>query len=252
MVLTSSSIRQAFWVLLGATLLALLASATPVRGQTAQCSLKLSELPDGVELFGFRLGMTGEQVKARVPQIEFGRTDEFGVSRTTINPDFDPRIDKTAFRNVRSISLDFLDNRLTSLWFGYESAFKWQTEPDFVAGISQSLRLPAAWEPWKSHGSRIRCADFQITVSTLAGGASFHLIDETAEQTIAARRAAKDQENIASATEEEGEIIADKLTRVYYADACRPTAELKESNRLLFKTKEEAEKAGYKPAKNCQ
>ena len=216
------------------------------RTQTTQCSLKLSELPASPELFGFHLGMTAEQVKARVPLIVFGDTDDLGVSKTTINPDFDARIDKAAFAGVRTISLDFLDDRVSSLWLGYESSFKWQTVVDFVAGTSQSLRLPDAWEPWKSRGSRIRCADFQMTVSIIAGGASFHLIDETAEQTIAARREAKDRE-----AEGENDIIADKQSKIYYAGACH-SATVKEANRVLFKTKEEAEKAGYKAAENCQ
>jgi hypothetical protein len=254
MILFVSSLRQKSLLLLGATLLFVLSGATRIQAQKAPCSMKLSELPANADLFGFHLGMTGEQVKTRVPQVVFGPTDDFGVSRTTINPDFDPRIDKTVFAGVRTISLDFLDNRLSSLWLGYESSFKWQTVPDFVAGISQSLRLPDAWEPWKSRGSRIRCSDFQITLSMVAGGASIHLIDETAEQTIAARRETKAQEALAAEAEgdAEDEIIADRQSRVYYSGACKPASDLKETNRVLFKTKEEAEKAGYKAAKHCQ
>ncbi|MEP6718554.1 MAG: hypothetical protein ABJB21_05400 [bacterium] len=195
--------------------------------------------------------MTREQVKARVRQIDFGPTDDLGVSKTTINPNFFPRKDPTSFVDLRTISFNFLDDRISSLWFGYERSFKWRTVPDFVAGISQSLRLPDAWAPWKTRGSRIRCADFHITVSTLAGGASFHLIDDTAEQTIAARRLAKDQEAMAQA-EGETEIIADKGRRVYYAGGCLPANGLKETDRVVFKTKEEAEKAGYTVAKDCQ
>lgn len=220
--------------------------------QKTQCSVKLSQLTVSPELFGFQLGMTREQVKARVPQIDFGETNDLGVSKTTINPDFFPRRDPTTFVDLRTISFDFLDDRVSSLWFGYESSFKWRTVPDFVAGISQSLRLPDAWEPWKTRGSRIRCADFQITVTTLAGGASFHLIDDTAEQTIAARRLAKDQETIAAAAEAESGIVGDRQSRVYYSDACRPATEVKEANRIVFKTAEEAEKAGYKAATKCQ
>ncbi len=233
-------------------LLSLLVCATQIRAQTTPCSLKLAELPPSAELFGFHLGMTAEQVKARLPHITFGPIDDFCVSKTTANPDFNPDLDKSAFGGVRTISLDFLDNHLSSLWLGFESSYKWQTVPDFVAGISQSLHLPDAWEPWKSRGSLIRCADFQITLSIVAAGVSFHLIDETAEQTIATRREAKYQEATAAAEEEENEILADKQSRVYYSEACRPTTEVKETNRVLFKTKEEAEKAGYKAAKNCQ
>jgi methylphosphotriester-DNA--protein-cysteine methyltransferase len=88
----------------------------------------------------------------------------------------------------------------------------------------------------------------------VAGGASFHLIDETAEKTIAARREAKDQEELAAAAaaEDESEIIADRQSKVYYSDTCRPLTEVKEANRVLFKSIEEAEKAGYKAAKKCQ
>src|SRR6266404_5604890 len=204
-------------------LLSLLVCATQIRAQTTPCSLKLAELPPSAELFGFHLGMTAEQVKARLPHITFGPIDDFCVSKTTANPDFNPDLDKSAFGGVRTISLDFLDNHLSSLWLGFESSFKWQTVPDFVAGISQSWRLPDAWEPWKSRGSRIRCADFQMTVSMIAGGASFHLIDETAKQTIAARRAAKDLEATAAEAEGENEIMADKQSKVYYSGACRST-----------------------------
>ena len=56
----------------------------------------------------------------------FGGTDPFGVSKTTINPYFDPNIDKTKFEGVRSISLDLLDERLTSLWIGFDETFKVQ------------------------------------------------------------------------------------------------------------------------------
>src|SRR6266496_1225269 len=103
------------------------------------CTLKIADLPQGPELLGFRVGMTSEQVKVRVPQVAFGRTSEFGSSSTTINPDFDPRIDKSTFPGVRTVSLDFLDGRLFSLWVGYDSTFKWHSVEEFVRGISQSL-----------------------------------------------------------------------------------------------------------------
>ena len=82
----------------------------------SQCTQKFSELPAAPEFFGFHLGMTKDEVKARVPQTVFGRTDAFGVSKTTINPSFDPKIDQTKFEGVRSISLDMhKDGTQTSL-----------------------------------------------------------------------------------------------------------------------------------------
>jgi hypothetical protein len=230
----------------------ILLCAVEVFGQDAKCSLKLSDLLDAPELFGFRMGMSTVQVKARVPQVGFGRADDFGVAKTTINPDFDPQINKASLNGVRSISLDFLDGRLTSLWLGYDARFKWQTIPDFVQGISRSLRLPDAWKPWKVRGQQLSCADFQMTVSFVAEGPSFHIIDESAEQSIAERRQAKEDQDSAAEAGASTEIVADKRAKFYYSEGCRPVQDMKDSDRVVFKNIEEAEKAGYKPAKNCQ
>ena len=217
--------------------------------QDRQCTLKLAQLPDAPELFGFRMGMTKDQVKVRVPQVVFGRTNEFMVSKTSINPDFDPRIDKSAFAGVRTVSLDFLDDRITSLWLGYDSSFKWHTVPEFVEGISQSLHLPDAWTSWKSRGQQLRCADFQMTVSIVAEGPSFRILDENAEETLTARREASEEQSSAEQSPEA--IVADRQRKIYYSKGCPPANEIKESDRVTFKTSEDAEKAGYKWAKQC-
>src|SRR5881392_1917378 len=112
--------------------LAALFSVSIVSAQQSNCSFKPDRLPDAPELRGFHLGMTYDQVKPRVPQIQFGRADEFGVSKTSISPFFDPRFDKATFADVRTISLDFLDGKLVTLWIGYENSFKWRTVDDFV------------------------------------------------------------------------------------------------------------------------
>src|SRR5688572_13040233 len=53
----------------------LLITVGNVVAQDSRCTLKLSDLPQAAELSGFRIGMTTDQVKARVPQVLFGRTD---------------------------------------------------------------------------------------------------------------------------------------------------------------------------------
>ena len=232
----------------------LLLAAGNIVAQDSQCKVKLSELPQAAELSGFRMGMTMDQVKARVPQVVFGRTDELGTSKTSINPYFDPRIDKTGFVGVRTVSLDFLDGRVTSLWIGYESTFKWPTVADFVKGISQSLSLPDAWSPWKVQGQQLKCADFQVTLSSVAGGPSFRILDLTADATLTARRFAKEEEKEALAEdgEEAAEILGDKHSKVYYPADCEMAKEISESNRTTFKNPSEAEKAGYRLAKECK
>lgn len=237
--------------LLTATLV-LLAGGAGASGQEVQCSLKLADLPMSAELIGFRLGMTSDQVKARVPQVVFGRTNEFAVSKTSINPDFDSRIDKASFPGVRTVSLDFLDDRLTSLWLGYDPTFKWQTVDDFVKGISEALHLPNAWSQWRTRGQRLRCTDFEINVSMLGEGPSFRILDLSAGKTIAARRQAREGQVAAMEEAQVEEIVGDKKSKLFYLGECRPSNALKETDRIVFKSREDAEKAGYKPATQCE
>jgi len=224
---------------------------------SAQCTKKLTELPAAPELLGFRLGMTKEQVKATVPQTVFGRADPSGVSKTTINPHFDPSIDKTKFEGVRSISLDLLDDRLTSIWIGFDETFKVHTAEEFVKLISQSLHVTDNWSSWRSRGLQLRCSDFQLIVTTIAGGPSFRLLDLAAEDTVAARRQAiEEQDSLAESADdgestEPAEIIGDKRTKTYYLNGCQPAKEISEINKITFKTTADAEKAGFKLAKNC-
>src|SRR5437868_7142059 len=225
-----------------------------VSSASAQCTKKVTELPAAPELLGFRLGMTKEQIKVLVPQAAFGRPNPFGVLKTTINPYFDPAIDKTKFPSVRSVSLDLLDDRLTSLWIGFDETFKVQSIDDFVKLISQSLQVPDKWSSWRSKGQQLRCSDFQLIVTTIAGGPSLRLVDSPAEDLIAERRQAKEeQDSLAetASTETPEEIIGDKQSKTYYPAGCQPAKEISESNKVTFKTTAEAEKAGFKAAKNC-
>jgi hypothetical protein len=225
---------------------------------SAQCTKKLSELPAAPELLGFRLGMTKDEIKARVPQTVFGKADHFGVTKTTINPYFDPKIDKTKFEGVRSVSLDLVDDRLTSLWIGFDETFKAHTMEEFVKLISTSLGVDGNWSTWKSRGLQLRCTDFQILVTTVAGGPSFRLLDTAADDVIAQRRQAKEEQDALAeaaapgeSTEAPPEITADKESKTYYPDGCAPSKAIAEKNKVVFKTAADAEKAGFKAAKNC-
>ena len=241
-----------FRTLLFTLLLLLLPQTVP-----AQCTKKLSELPAAPELLGFRLGMTKEQIKARIPQTKFGGADPFGVSKTTINPYFDETIDKSKLESVRSISLDLVDEKLTSIWIGFDETFKAHTADEFVKLLSQSLQLDGTWAS-KARGQQLRCADFQLTVTTVAGGPSFRLVDTAADDLIAQRRQAKEEQDAlaeAGGSGENGEteeIVADKKSKTYYLNGCVPEKEISEANKITFKSAAEAEKAGFKAAKNCR
>ena len=144
--------------------LALLVSISATSSIDAQCTQKLVELPQAPELLGFRLGMTKDEIKARVPQTRFGHADDFGVSKTTINPYFDESIDKSKLESVRSISLDLLDDRLTSIWIGYDETYKVQAVEDFIKSVSASLKLTGPWSAARGRGQQLKCADFQVFV----------------------------------------------------------------------------------------
>jgi len=206
------------------------------------CTLKPEQLPAAPEVYGFRLGMTTEQAKAKAPLIRFGRADEFGVSKTSISPAYDPRFDQATFRGARTISFDFLDGHLVSLWIGYDDTFKWQTLDEFVTGIRKSLNLGSEFET-KRGGQGLRCAGFSIFVSTIARSPSMRITDDAAQETIAARR-----ETAAEAGEA---VVGDKGAMVYYLYTCEPTS-IAAADRITFKNKTDAEKAGYKLAKECQ
>ncbi len=235
-------IKKTVWLLVLA-----LCSVTTTSAQQTSCSAKIDQLPDAPELRGFRLGMTYDQVKARVPPIQFGRTDEFGVAKTSINPSFGPQFDKTTFADVRTISLDFLDGKLVTLWIGYESTFKWQKLDEFVSGMSRSLNLPAVWPP-KRGGQELRCDGFSVLASLIAGSPGIRLTDEAAQETIANRREAA----AAAAEAAETAVIGDQRTKLYYPADCSARVKVPEASRVTFKDKDEAEKAGYKLAKDCQ
>ena len=221
----------------------------------AQCTQKLAELPSAPELLGFRLGMTKDEIKARIPQTRFGRTDDFGVLKTTINPYFDESIDKSNLESVRSISLDLLDDHLTSLWIGYDETYKIQSVEEFIKAISASLKLTGSWSAARGKGQQLKCADFEVFVSTVARGPSLRIVDVGAEEDIAERRQAKEERDSAgaeaTATEETAEIVGDKKAKVYYLATCQTTLEIPEANKILFKSSEDAEKAGFKLAKGC-
>ena len=239
------SISKTLWLILIIVGCALIA-----RAQQPTCNVKLDQLTQPAELFGFHLGMTLEEVKARVPAVRFPAPDQFGVARTTINPSYGPGFDKTSFAGVRTVSMDFLDGKLTTLWIGYDDSFKWQNLDEFVAGMSKALNLPAAW-PAKGPGRQLDCDGFAAFASMIAGSPTLRITNEAAQETIGTRRAEAAAAAEAAQAAAEAVVIGDKRSKLYYPNDCDEVDKVPEVNRVTFKDKDEAEKAGYKPAKGC-
>ena len=188
--------------------------------------------------------MTFDQVKANSALIKFGSADRFGVVKTTINPHYEPKFDKTVFADVRTISFDFLDGKLVTLWIGYEKTFKWPRLVEFVTNLSKALGTPAAW-PEMRNGRQLSCEGFSLFASIIARGPSIRITDEVAQNVIADRR-----EKAAEA--DEAEVIGDTRTLSFYPSDCSAKDGVPALSRTVFKNKTEAERAGYKLARECQ
>lgn len=222
-----------------------LSACSILAAQESRCSLKLDQLKDAPELFGFRLSMTLDEVKARSSLIKFGPADKFGIVKTSISPHYEPKFDKTVFADVRTISFDFLDGKLVTLWIGFEETSKWARLDEFVATLSKSLNVPSEWPEKLRNGRQLACDGFSLFASIIARGPSIRITDDVAQSVIAERRE-KDAESV------EAEVIGDTRTLNYYSSDCAAKDEVPAASRIVFKNKAEAESAGYKLAKACQ
>lgn len=163
------------------------ALAQEAQTPAAKCTLTPDQLSQAPALKGLWPGMTIEQVLAVVPTLEMGKKDELGLSKTSFSPDFNPKMNKAAFQGVRTVSLDFLDDKLFSVWFGYNETFQWKTVDEVVQAVTKSLKLQGAWET-KNRGQQLKCGEFQIAVTTVAGSPTLRITNETIKEIWEKRR----------------------------------------------------------------
>ncbi|MBD0372372.1 MAG: hypothetical protein ICV60_16130 [Pyrinomonadaceae bacterium] len=162
-------------------------SALAQEGQAAKCALTPDQLSQVPALKGLWPGMTIEQVRAVVPTLEMGKKDELGLSKTSFSPDFNPKMNKAAFQGVRTVSLDFLDDKLFSVWLGYNETFNLKTVDEVVQAVTKSLKLAGAWET-RNRGQQLKCGEFQIAVTMVAGSPTLRITNETIKETWEKRR----------------------------------------------------------------
>ncbi|HKR00492.1 MAG TPA: hypothetical protein VJT09_07450 [Pyrinomonadaceae bacterium] len=113
---------------------------------SAGCSLTLAQAP---ELWGFRLRMTAEQVRARFPGIVMKPADSLGVIELD---DVLPAVHSAPNRSDRwraqglfKLRLLFIDEQLAYIGGNYGVATQWANQDDFISSLSKSLGLPNAW-----------------------------------------------------------------------------------------------------------
>lgn len=170
-------------------LVLIIVSAAAISAQAPRCTVKHSDLPAIEELRGFRLGMTIDQVVSRLPKSAIKPADHFGFTSVNIFPDYAPGIDKSTYNGVRTVSIELVDGRVSSLWIGYDKSFKWQTLDEFTVGMTAALKLPNGWRP-RFRNRTMDCADFSLAVIPVGGSPSIKFVDEAARELLDKRKTA--------------------------------------------------------------
>ncbi len=167
------------------------AQQTPPAGK---CSLTLAQSP---EIRSLRLGMSSEEVlklfpgssdDATIRQSLSSAGEQFGMARVLIlNGKYLP---KPKFAGVVGFSFNFLDNRLSELWVGYDGP-NWRTVDDFIAKLTEALSIPTT-EVWEADagGKRLTCQGFKMWVAAGERGASIRLKSLEADQIVRNREEA--------------------------------------------------------------
>ncbi|MCA1558411.1 MAG: hypothetical protein LC731_07725, partial [Acidobacteria bacterium] len=94
---------------------------------------------------------------------------------------------------IRTVSLDFLDERLFSIWIGYNETYKLKTVDELVKATTQALKLTGDWET-KGRGQQLTCGDFQLVVTMVGGSPTLRVTDETVRATWEKRRTEKEEQ----------------------------------------------------------
>jgi hypothetical protein len=128
--------------------------------QSQVCTLNVEQAP---ELRGFRLGMTADQIKARVPGIQI-KQQEFGASYAFLSSVDFHNLDAVAYKGINDIGFQFLDDRLVRFTVNYQSV-PWKTAGQFAAKVSESLKLPDVWRDGDNFGKVLTCAGFDVTAN---------------------------------------------------------------------------------------
>jgi hypothetical protein len=165
-------------------------SDEPAAAQKSGCAAQ------DIQLRGFRLGMSLDEVKRRFPKKKdwMETADEVGCADQTI---FGTQFNENEFRDVTLIYARFFQSRLVGISLRYKTDAKWSSIHDFAKRVSDSLGLPDAWQDPKNADAKssqiLRCGDVRLVASLaeendkgafLFGDAFLTLVDENAERRI--------------------------------------------------------------------
>jgi len=152
------------------------------------------------EIRGIRLGMSSEQLLSLFPEDinrqriaeairEAKSVDKYGVGFFDLRPDRE--IANPRFAGVNYITVAMLDERITSFHIEY-SGPEWKTVHQFVAKLSEGLRLPSSSWEGGVESSQLNCDGFRIEAQAFKGSTqSFVRVRDTSvPDVVEARREA--------------------------------------------------------------
>jgi hypothetical protein len=130
--------------------------------------------------------------------IRMGGSDATGFSRAYESTDVLPfeamaqghrsiNIKALDLEGVKRFSLEFLDDRLTYIEIEYDDSTKWENPESFAAKLSETMKLPDAWQ--NEHGrSILKCAGFNIIASASSYGGPSVVIENPLAKEIREKR----------------------------------------------------------------
>lgn len=119
-----------------------------------------------------------------------------------------------------------------------------KTEELFLAA---TIVLVAAISFGLGRLSKIREEKTPITIENV--GTSTEITTNASNKNVTEKML---EQNFGNISQSQKIFVASKNGKKYYYAWCDSAQKIKESNRVWFFTKEEAEKAGYEPAANCK
>jgi hypothetical protein len=185
---------------ISAIFIAVLGTLTLVQAQqtppVGKCSLALAQAP---KIRDVRLGMSSEEVLKMFPgsndepyiRAQLSTADQrFGMVEFSIPTTLLPR---PKFAGVNSVSLVFLDNRLSKYGFTY-TGIEWKNVDDFISRFSEAFNLPRP-ETWERSNlpslKRLYCQGFEMLASADASGSWIEIRIPEAQQIVRDRKEAQ-------------------------------------------------------------
>ena len=137
--------------------------------------------------------MSLEQAAKAFPKISIPAADPYGVTQLrVIGKDLNGAALKSNFEGVTFASFSFLDKRLVSIHFSYDSKrSSWANLNEFITNVAASLNLPTGWRGSPDPSVEIQhldCDGFTVSAGFVFDNESFiRLTDETAKEIVKKR-----------------------------------------------------------------